>query len=62
MKAVYNITLKIKLDFEIDDWNFDYLKDGREMADCIGQMICDEVVNGDGIGSYDITTAKCHIE
>lgn len=62
MKAEYNITLRLKIVHEIDDWCFDPLKDGREMADSIGQMICDEAVSCGGIGAYDILKATMKLD
>lgn len=62
MRVKYSMTLRINLEHEIDDWDFDPHKTGREMADSVGQMICDEVATSGGVGSYDILMAKSVLE
>ena len=55
MIAEYDIILHIRVAHEIDDLETGgHLKSDREMADSIGQMICDEAVTSGGVATYDI--------
>lgn len=63
MKAEYDMILHIKVVHEIDGWELGgQLKGDREMADSIGQMICDEASICNGVASYDIIDSKVSVK
>ena len=63
MKAKYDILLHINVVHEVDGIGEEtHLKSDRELADSIGQMICDEATQCNGVASYDIINSKVDIK
>lgn len=52
--------LEIEIRHNVDD--IVNVKSDREMADSVGQMICDEVVLCDGVACFDILESSLSVE
>lgn len=60
MKATYKMTLEIEIRHDVD--SILDVKSGCEMAESVGQMICDEVVMCDGVACFDILESSLNVE
>lgn len=60
MKQIYDITLRVRIVHEIDDCT-DYPENG-EVAEYVGQLVCDELVDRNTVVGYDILNSSSSVE
>ena len=59
MKAKYKCTMEFELYYDVD--TLEDLKSDREIACDIGVLILDEVVNADGVGTFNIVRSSMDV-
>lgn len=57
MKAIYEITLKVKVFAPVDEITKD-IKSNTELANDMGQMICDEATQTGAVANYEVLESE----
>lgn len=60
MRADYDISVNLKLVYEID--TLEELKNDRQLAEDICRMIADEAIVAGGVASYDIIKSSVNVK
>lgn len=60
MKALYKIKIEFNIIKECEEVG--EIKSDLEFAEDIAQFVCDELVNGGALGSYDIIESKMDVK
>lgn len=59
MKAKYKCTIDFEIYYDVD--TLEDLKSDREIACDIGVLVLDEVINADGVGTFDIKESSINV-
>lgn len=60
MKAVYECTLKVKIVHDVEDLK--NIKDNKEFAEDLAQMICDEATVTNGVGVVEVVESSLDVK
>ena len=60
MKVKYDVTLKITLIHDVD--SVEGLKTNSEIANDIGQLICDEATVSNGVACYEVIESSIDVK